>query len=550
MTTLPIVRRELRVNARRGATFLVRWLVALLAVAAVAWNYFVTFESPPAETGHDLFQVLTVLANLYALLVGVRTTADCLSEERREGTLGLLFLTDLSGYDIVLGKLAATSLNGFYGLLAVFPIMAVSLLFGGVTPGEYARVTLVSINNLFFSLAAGMLCSALSTDDRKATNATFLVVACLAALPIFGEAFASLLNDSEAPLLFLLPSPSFGCFTAFDVNYSKPEYTDAFWDSVCLVHAMSWLFLTLAAVIVRRSWRDKADTPGRTRRQKLFGQWQFGSPVVRRAWRLRLLPVNPVLWLASRERFKTHLVFLLLASLAALWVCGWVQVGGHWFEVAAIPFALTAHTLLKIWLTHEASRRFCEDRRSGALELILVTPLSAHEVLQGQRLALRRQFGSATTLVLLADGCLMCAGTSVWSVHAGSWIAVWLAGMTLFIYDLYTLSWVAPWLALHQRSPSRAAWVALAYICVLPWIIFALPVMVLARLDFPQLSDGGLALWWWVVGSVVNLYLISGAMHGLRTRFRELAANRGGARPALERETLEPAISSPHAWIR
>ena len=35
-------------------------------------------------------------------LCAMRNTADSLSAEKREGTLGLLFLTDLRGYDVVL----------------------------------------------------------------------------------------------------------------------------------------------------------------------------------------------------------------------------------------------------------------------------------------------------------------------------------------------------------------------------------------------------------------------------------------------------------------
>ena len=73
------------------------------------------------------------------LLAGIFTTADCLSEEKREGTLGLLFLTDLKGYDIVLGKIVAASVNWFFGLLALFPVLALSLLMGGVAPGEFWR---------------------------------------------------------------------------------------------------------------------------------------------------------------------------------------------------------------------------------------------------------------------------------------------------------------------------------------------------------------------------------------------------------------------------
>ena len=51
-----------------------------------------------------LFTVLNAIAFIFCLLAGVFLTADCLSEEKREGTLGLLFLTSLKGYDVVLGK--------------------------------------------------------------------------------------------------------------------------------------------------------------------------------------------------------------------------------------------------------------------------------------------------------------------------------------------------------------------------------------------------------------------------------------------------------------
>ena len=73
------------------------------------------------------------LAFLGCLFSGVFLTADSLSGEKREGTLGLLFLTDLKGYDVVFGKLIATSLNGFYALLAIFPVLALPLVMGGVT---------------------------------------------------------------------------------------------------------------------------------------------------------------------------------------------------------------------------------------------------------------------------------------------------------------------------------------------------------------------------------------------------------------------------------
>src|SRR5438094_2612698 len=98
--------------------------------------------------GHPLFTYLTGYAFGLCLFPGVFLTADCLSEEKREGTLGLLFLTDLKGYDVVLGKLMATSLNAFYGLLAIFPLLALPLLLGGVSLWEFCRVMLALVNTL------------------------------------------------------------------------------------------------------------------------------------------------------------------------------------------------------------------------------------------------------------------------------------------------------------------------------------------------------------------------------------------------------------------
>ncbi len=97
-------------------------------------------------------------------------------EEKREGTLGLLFLTDLCGHDVVLGKLVSTSAQGFYALLAAFPILALALMAGGLAPGDFWRALLTIANTLFLSLSAGLLVSSLSRDALKAMNATVVFV--------------------------------------------------------------------------------------------------------------------------------------------------------------------------------------------------------------------------------------------------------------------------------------------------------------------------------------------------------------------------------------
>src|SRR5215467_6447378 len=174
MIFLPIVERELRVAARRHSTYWVRLGVAVLAmiVAGVIgiFSYANGLSAIRPSLGKDIFAGLGLLALGYGLLSGRRSTADCLSEEKRDGTLGLLFLTDLKGYDVVLGKLTATSVDSCYRLLAVFPVLAIPLLMGGLTIGEFWRMALVLVNTLFFSLAAGVFVSSISQQSQKAVS--------------------------------------------------------------------------------------------------------------------------------------------------------------------------------------------------------------------------------------------------------------------------------------------------------------------------------------------------------------------------------------------
>src|SRR5213593_541690 len=172
MTFLPIVERELRTAARRRGTYWNRATAALAAILVFVGTFWFERQVAPKELGQHIFYVLSGLFLLSSLVAGIRYTADCLSEETREGTLGLLFLTDLKGYDVVLGKLAATSIHSLYGLLAIFPVLAVPLLMGGVTGGEFSRVALVLAVTLFLSLTLGLFISSINHDARQAMAGT------------------------------------------------------------------------------------------------------------------------------------------------------------------------------------------------------------------------------------------------------------------------------------------------------------------------------------------------------------------------------------------
>src|SRR5581483_9708968 len=176
------------------------------------------------------------------LVAGRRFTADCLSEEKREGTLGLLFLTDLKGYDIVLGKLAATSVNGLYGLFALVPVLAVPLLMGGVANAEFWRTVLVLLDTFLLSLAVGMFASAVSKEMRRTMGANFLLLLGIGAvLPACAGAVAYFTPTHVFLPELLYSCPLYALYLCADFTYkTQPEN---FWWTVGVIHALTWVLI-------------------------------------------------------------------------------------------------------------------------------------------------------------------------------------------------------------------------------------------------------------------------------------------------------------------
>src|SRR5215468_1333048 len=74
-------------------------------------------------------------------------------------------------------------------------------------------------------------------------------------------------------------------------------------------------------------------------------------------------------------------------------VMGGLQAPAWPDEDVAIGWAIWAHYILCLWIAIQAPRRLADDKQSGALELLLCTPLTPREIVRGSMGILRRQFG-------------------------------------------------------------------------------------------------------------------------------------------------------------
>ncbi|HKS37229.1 MAG TPA: ABC transporter permease subunit [Verrucomicrobiae bacterium] len=466
MTFLPIVDRELRSMARRRSTYWTRIVFALIAIAGafVVMSLAGVFQARTTGVGGSLFRFLAVMAFLFCALAGVFITSDCLSEEKREGTLGFLFLTDLRGYDVVLGKLMATSLNAFYGLLTIFPVLAITLTMGGVTHGEFWRMTLVFINTLFFSLAAGIFISSISRHDQRAMAGTFSVILLMAgALPLAQFVLTKL--GVLPPHTLSLSSPLTAWQLAFDAGYRMSG--KGFWNCLLITHAMAWVFLALASFLLPRIWQETPVIGWTRTNSTLLSDRDVARRAARRA---RFLDVNPVFWLTSRTSRTGSTVGLTCVLVAFGWLMNRVNQGVGTIGVSLLSLFLPLLVAVPIGL--HACRFFAEARRNGGLELLLSTPLTVKEILRGQWLTLRRKYLAPLIAVLGVEVLLASAmlptpvGSNVLSILAGSGLL--LLGMVTLVTDIFTAVWVGMLVGLTARKPGRAPALTLLYAIVIP----------------------------------------------------------------------------------
>src|SRR5205085_2319460 len=96
-------------------------------------------------------------------------------------------------------------------------------------------------------------------------------------------------------------------------------------------------------------------------------------------------------WLIGNEPVLRRLLW----TLVILWGVTVCAFGLHWRGnlLKMWPPAKAWGFVLKMLVAVQASRFFIEARHSGALEVLLCTPLKNRDIIKGQFLALKRLFG-------------------------------------------------------------------------------------------------------------------------------------------------------------
>jgi hypothetical protein len=299
--------------------------------------------------------------------------------------------------------------------------------------------------------------------------------------------------------------------------------------------------------------------------------WRFGGTAWRSRLRARLLDADPVLWLACRERWQATSLWavavFLVAACAAIFA--FEDDGMWWFVWNYLAGPVTL--LLYLGTASQAARPFVEARRSGLLELLLSTPLTTRQIVQGQWRAMLRQFGlplalclatqwlggvlaqqrmwdrMAATVPAAAAGVASTAPAAVPNTATttgavtvtttrtrvfagpgfaasalagfsppGTLLAAALAcGLCLTVAgNLVALAWFGMWMGLTSKNVNLATLKTILFVQVIPWfgIAFA-SALTLPLLLLPNLIAGGqpvpsqMLFWFPILSMAVSTFL-------------------------------------------
>ncbi len=472
---LPIIDREMRVAARHPRMWWRRVIILCAALLLFLFVYMGFGRMGTSRLGNYLFSFFSVVSAIYCLLAGPLATVDCLSRERREGTLCLLFLTDLRGRDVVLGKVGAACLELLLALAAAFPLLALPFLLGGVQLGQVGYTALALLNLMFMSLALGACASSLFVSGRAALGLTLGVLLFLSfGIPMIGEGLLHISLRAKAARWFYMCCPIYTMQACLGVVARGARMI--YWTNALGLQLFGWVCLAIAAYRTRLASKDLPPSPLRLWWRQRWDSLRKGSQRVRRRWRLAALDRNPVGWVEGRDRLQPRILWGLILVFAILWALKHLDSPENWPPSdSIIAWPVWTHYLLCLWVAIQAPRRLADDKQSGALELLLCTPVQPSRIVSGLMAILRQRFGRALLALMLLDAFLVYA---YFSEHGGTsnfddgMTSLCACAVIVFPIQIYSLALTGIYKGLAYANSLKASLMLIGTLCVLPPLLF------------------------------------------------------------------------------
>ena len=447
MLVSPVFARELVTAPRRTKHYVARgvYVAALLMLMGTAWLVLAGSQTirnygDLARFGSMLFQILAPLQLAVAIFFSALFTASSVSQEKDRKTLVLLLMTELSNFELVVGKLFASLLTVIVLILAAFPVFMSLLLVGGVNVSQIIGAFAVTVAS---AIAAGSLGSTIALWREKTFQALAMTALAIVALfatsealiylgsgQIFGgvdlAVWAKILSPWRS--VVLATSPAAAQLSIWGIAF-RPE----------LLFLVGCLFFALVINVVA-IYRVRLWNPSRTIRQtQLTGDTAAGSANlkidatgerenVQQAH--RQVGTYPVLWRevhtwAYGKRVLAVRVGYLLLAFFALWGAH-ALIATDNVSIVMLPFFLMSMFLVN----SQAVTAISTERDMKTLDLLLVTDLTPREFIFGKLIGVFFNTKEMVALPIIACGLLL------WWGAIGVEDAIYMS-LGLFVINLF-----------------------------------------------------------------------------------------------------------------
>lgn len=443
-----VVQRELRAGSRRRMTYWGRFFAAAAGVFAL-WQ-----GSQAADQGRDLFFVTAVVAFAMCLLDAVRRAAASIAEEKAAGTLGLLVLTPLSGSELLFGKFFSVALAALPLALAVVPVFGICVLLGGVSGGEFMRLSLALAHCLTIAIFIGIF---VSSNTRGTLGAMFLTIVILGLICIV-----------SAPLsVFRIFNPLGPLMTISDFDYRTSP--GLFWISLLITQAAVFTLLWLYGRRFTQRWRRDQEfelpvaaySPLSTTAtpSTAFTAQDHPAPAHYDVFSTpKWFIGNPIEWLTLRE--------MSMHSGGIVWTIGALVCAGFAFTPISLFYSFLFSAGLVIFLCIASARTFAVARQSNSMELLITTPLGIEGMIEGHMAALKKMFFVPSLIMVITFAVyLALRHPDTGPMDPAGWEWYVLAGFGVL---LLATPWIGMWMGLRCKTPARAILSTLLLVLILP----------------------------------------------------------------------------------
>ncbi len=182
----PVFNAELVTTARRARYFVVRFVYGLI----ILFQIYLSYQSNAwriaegrgemrinqmADFGRSIFTTFAILQAVVVILLTPALVGGTIADERQRKTLHYLLTSELTGLEIVLGKLAARLLHVGVLVAVGFPVVCLIGLFGGIDFQLLLLSYAGTLTTVYFLAGLSILVSVFARRPREAITLLYLL---------------------------------------------------------------------------------------------------------------------------------------------------------------------------------------------------------------------------------------------------------------------------------------------------------------------------------------------------------------------------------------